>query len=99
MTIAKKTSKKKPEVTETETQRGDISGLGESVVKLYDKSNSETLCYIGFQEGERKIFFPKAVVPEQVEAVVEFLNKKKFNRHISNSAFDKAQEFADRKFN
>ena len=88
---------KKTEVSETPASRNQISGFGDSVVKLSDRNTGEIICYVGVQEGEEKVFF-KPVTPDQLEAVHELLHKKKFNKHISNERFDKAQEFADRKF-
>lgn len=88
----------KKAVTETPTTRNDLSGFGDNVVKLTDSQTSEVLAYIGRLNGEEKVHFSRPVNADQLEAVFELLQKKKFNKHISNERFDKAQEFADRKF-
>lgn len=88
----------KKEVTESQTGRSDMGGFGDAVVKLTDHETGEVVAYIGMQEGEQKVHFAKAVTPDQVIAVSELLERKKFGKHISNERFDKAQAFADRKF-
>lgn len=88
----------KKAVNVTQTSRNDISGLGDNVVKLTDQSSGEILAYIGRQEGEEKVHFAKPVTFDQLESVYELMQKKKFTKHISNERFDKAQEFANRKF-
>jgi len=88
----------KKAVTETPTTRNDLSGFGDNVVKLTDPHTSEVLAYIGRLEGEEKVHFSKPVSFDQLEAVFELMQKKKFTKHISKERFDKAQEFADRKF-
>jgi hypothetical protein len=85
-------------VTETPTSRNDISGFGDNVVKLTDKESGEILAYIGLINGEEKIHFTKPITPDQVEAVSELLQKKKFTKHISQERYEKAQDFANRKF-
>lgn len=90
--MAKKT------VTETPVGRNDLSGFGDNVVKLTDQTTGEVVAYIGIQQGQELIHFPKPITPEQVDAVNELVQKKKFNKYISNERFDKAQEFADRKY-
>lgn len=88
----------KKEVTESPASSNDLSGFGESFVKLTDKDTGQIVCYVGIHKGTEKVFFDRLVEPEQVEAVVELLQKKKFNKHIGKEQFDKAQEFANRKF-
>jgi len=86
------------EVIETPTARNDFLGFGDNVVKLIDPQTSELLAYIGRLKGEEKVYFSNPITFEQLEAVYELIQKKKFNKHVSNERFDKAQEFADRKF-
>ena len=88
----------KKQVTETQTGRNDLSGFGDSVVKLTDKDTGEVVAFIGMQQGEEMVYIPKPITAEQLEAVSELVQRKKFNKHISNERFDKAQAFADRKF-
>jgi hypothetical protein len=85
-------------VTEAPTGRQDLSGFGENVVKLNDPDTGETIAFVGVQQGEERIHFPKPITADQVEAVSELLQRKKFTKHISNERFDKAQAYADRKF-
>lgn len=91
------TQKKKKEVAESPNSR-DISGFGDSVVKLTDKETGEVIAFIGVQQGEERVHIPKPITPDQLEAVSELVQRKKFTKHISNERFDKAQAFADRKF-
>ena len=83
--------------TVTESPSNAVSGLGEHVVELKDESG-QVVAFVGIQNGEERIHFSKVVSPEQVEAVSELLQKKKFTKHISKQRFDDAQAFADRKF-
>ena len=79
-----------------ESISNDIAGFGNNVVKLTE--SGIVLAYIGMQDGHEKVYFPKPVTSERLESVYEFMQKKKFNKFITNEQFDKAQEFADRKF-
>lgn len=88
---------KKSEIQETPNTR-DLAGFGENVVKLTDKDSGELVCFLGKSNGEEKIFFGKAVSPGQVEAVAEFIQRKKFQKFVGKDDFSKAQEYADRKF-
>ena len=88
----------KKEVTKTPTGRNDLSGFGDAVVKLTDKETGEVVAYIGVQQGEERVHIPKPLTPDQLEAVSELVQRKKFTKHISNERYDKAQAFADRKF-
>ena len=87
----------KKEVTASSNSK-DVSGFGENVVKLTDKESGETVCFLGKIAGNEQVFFGKAVSPDQVEAVAEFLQRKKIHKHIENNHFDKAQDYANRKF-
>jgi hypothetical protein len=90
-------SQKKKEVSESPASR-DLSGFGEAVVKLTDKETGQVVAFIGMQQGEEKVHIPNPLTPDQLEAVHDLVQRKKFNKHISNERFDKAQAFADRKF-
>ena len=93
-----KTTRKKKAVAETPTNQNDLTGFGENVVKLTDSMSGQILAYVGKQGGEEKVHFAKPITVDQLEAVHELLQKKKFNKHISNERFDRAQEYANRKF-
>ena len=88
----------KKELKESDENRNNLSGFGDNVVKLTDKETGETVAYIGKQDGEERIHFAKTVTPDQLEAVHELVQKKKFNKHILKDRFDKAQAFADKRF-
>jgi len=81
-----------------ETTSRELAGFGENVVKLTDKSSGEIVCFLGKSGEEEKVFFGKAVSPEQVDAVSEFLQRKKLQKYIGKGDFEKAQVYADRKF-
>jgi hypothetical protein len=51
--------KKIVEINASET----ISGLGEEVVKILDAESGESICYIGHQNEEHRIFFSRPIVP------------------------------------
>lgn len=72
-------------------------GAERHVVKLTDNSG-EVVCLLGKSAGEEKIFFGKAVSPDQVEAVAEFLQRKKIHKHLARNEFEQAQQYADKKF-
>ena len=91
-----KTTRKKKVVAETPTNH--LTGFGENVVKLTDSTSGEILAYVGKQNGEEKVHFAKPITVDQLEDVYELLQKKKFNKHISKERFNRAQEYADRKF-
>lgn len=88
----------KKQVTESPSGRNDVGGFGDAVVKLTDKETGEVVAFVGMQAGEEKVHFAKAITPDQVEAVSELLQRRKFTKHISKERFDKAQAYADRKF-
>jgi len=85
-------------LNETATTRNDISGFGDNVVKLTDPQTGQVLAYIGKLEGEDKVHFTLPVSLDQLEAVYELMQKKKFTKHIFKERFVEAQEFANRKF-
>jgi hypothetical protein len=88
----------KKEVTETPTASPKPERSFRPVVKLTDKETGEVVAYIGVQQGEERVHIPKPLTPDQLEAVSELVQRKKFTKHISNERYDKAQAFADRKF-
>lgn len=90
-------AKKKTEIHETPNSR-DLAGFGASVVKLTDKESGELVCFLGKSNGEEKVFFGKAVSFEQIEAVADFIQRKKFQKLVGKDEFDKAQIYADKKF-
>lgn len=95
---ASKRTVSKRTVIETPTTRNELSGFGDNVVKLTDSETAEVLVFIGKQEGEDKVYFPKPISLEQLHTIFDLLSKKKFNKYLFSEQFDKAQEFADRKF-
>ena len=76
----------------------EIIGFGDKVVKITDQETGEVVAYFGIQDEKEKVYFSKPISIEGLEAVHELLQKKKFNKHIANERFDKAQNFANRKF-
>ena len=76
----------------------EIAGFGDKVVKITDQETGEVVAYFGIQNEKEKVYFSKPISIEGLEAVNELLQKKKFNKHIANERFDKAQNFANRKF-
>lgn len=88
---------KKTEVHETPNAH-DLEGFGENVVKLTDKDSGEVVCFLGKSDGKEKVFFGRAVSPDQVEAVAELLQRKKLHKYIGKDEFEKAQQYANRKF-
>jgi hypothetical protein len=73
-----------------------LAGFGENVVQLTDKDLQEVIAYVGVLQGEEKLFLPRPVSLDQLEAVTEFFQKKKFAKHLSNENYQKAQDFADK---
>jgi hypothetical protein len=88
---------KKKEIHESNGDN-EISGFGDNVVKLKDKDTGEVVAFIGTQNGEERVYFPKAITFEQVEAVSELLGRKKLQKHLHRERFEKAQAYADKKF-
>lgn len=86
-------------VVESEAnQQTGVAGFGINTIKLTDKLSGETVAYIGKLNNEDRIHFTKSLSIEQALAVLELISKKKFNRYMSTERFQKAQEFANRKF-
>lgn len=79
-------------------QQTGVAGFGINTIKLTDRRSGETIAYIGKLNEEDKIHFTKSLSIEQALAVLELISKKKFNRYMSTERFEKAQEFANRKF-
>jgi hypothetical protein len=86
--------KKIVEINASET----ISGLGEEVVKILDAESGESICYIGHQNEEHRIFFSRPIGIEEIDAVRELVHKKKFSKALVNGKIEKAQRLADKKF-
>jgi hypothetical protein len=89
------TPKKKVVVQETPSR--DVAGFGENVIKLTAESG-EIVCFIGKIDGKEQVFFGKAVTPDQLEAVMDFLSRKKTQKYLEKDRFADAQEYANRKF-
>lgn len=73
-------------------------GLGEETVKIIDADVDQVICFIAKKNNEEQVYFPKPASLAQIEAVVELIQRKKFNRFMDEGKIDKAQEYADRKF-
>jgi hypothetical protein len=86
--------KKIVEINASET----ISGLGKEVVKILDAESGESICYIGHQNEEHRIFFSRPIGIEEIDAVRELVRKKKFSKALVNGKIKKAQKLADKKF-
>lgn len=76
-------------VTESPTGKQDLSGFGDSVVKLSDPETGEVVAFIGVQQGEQRVHFPKPISVDLVEAVNDLLQRNKFHKHISKERYDK----------
>lgn len=76
----------------------DLSGLGDSVVKILDADNGNCICYIGVKDENEVVHFTKPVCLEALRAVVELMNKKKFGKALNSGNIEKAQKFANKKF-
>lgn len=79
-------------------QKGEMAGFEGPAVRLFDALNDETVCHIGIIKGEEAAYFHRPVSLEELETIVELLHKKKMRKHLSNGDIEKAQEFANRKF-
>lgn len=75
-----------------------VGGLGDDVVKIIDADDDKTICFIGFKNDIEQVHFAKPANIEQLEAVLELLHKKKFQRYLNHGKIEKAQAFANRKF-
>lgn len=73
-------------------------GLGEETVKIIDADVDQVICFIAKKNDEDQIYFPKPASLAEIEAVVELLQRKKFNRFMNEGEIEKAQEYANRKF-
>lgn len=94
------TTKTKPKKQMISTNAdSELSGLGRDTVKLVDADTGSCLCYIGIRNDEEFVHFTKPVTVETLEAIAELINKKKFGKALNSGDIDKAQKFADRKFN
>jgi hypothetical protein len=79
-------------------QKAEIVGFEGVPIRLFDSLNDETVCHIGKIKGEEAAYFHRPVSLEELETIVELLQKKKMRKHLSNGDIEKAQEFANRKF-
>ena len=77
----------------------ELSGLGRDTVKLVDAESGSCLCYIGIRNDEEVVHFTRPVNIETLEAVADLINRKKFGKALNSGDIEKAQKFADRKFN
>lgn len=75
-----------------------IAGLGKEVVKILDAESGESICYIGHQNEEHRIFFSRPIGIEEIDAVRELVRKKKFSKALVKGKIKKAQKLADKKF-
>ena len=83
----------------TESPSKDISGFGDSVVKITD-GHGRTVCFIGRKTNEPKelVHFPSPVSVEVIASVQSLLEKRKMRKALNNGNYEKAQKFADRKW-
>lgn len=65
-----------------------------SVINLNDAKTGQTLAFF----GNGLIEFQRSLTTAQIQAISKLLKKKKFNRYIEKEKFEKAQEFANKKF-
>lgn len=104
LSVAKKTLQ--------ESKTKGIAGLGDNLVTLTDQTTGTVVARVqiaipksdntpglnGSISEIGKIHFPSVVDLDQLEAVLEFCQKKKFNKLVKNGDLQQAQEFANRKF-
>lgn len=76
----------------------EISGFGDSVIKITDQETGKPIAFIGKENTEEKIHLPQSVTLEQFQAISELIAKKKLNKFLEENEFHKAQEFVDRKW-
>ena len=76
----------------------DITGFDNEVVKITDATTGNAVCHIGLIHGIESVYFTRPMSLEDLEAIVELMNKKKMQKHLTNGNYDKAEEFANRKF-
>ena len=75
-----------------------LAGLGENVVRIVDADTGDGICYIGQKNEEHQIFFSRPIGLEEIEAISDFIKKKKFLRAMKKGKLEKAQKLADKKF-
>jgi hypothetical protein len=73
-------------------------GLGEETVKIIDADIDQVICFIAKKNDEEQVYFPKPASLAQIEAIIELIRRKKFNRFMDEGKIEKAQEYANRKF-
>lgn len=88
------------ELRESETGRSEIGGFGDNVIKITD-GYGKVVCYIGRTVNEPKelVHFPTPVPVEVIAGVQKLLEKRKLRKALDKGNLDKAQKFANRKWN
>ena len=77
-----------------ESPDNNYSGFGRNVVKLTNQFGS-VVCLIGEHD---MVWFPRPCTFEELQAVSEILHKKKMRKALNHQDFQKAQDFANKKF-
>jgi len=87
------------ELRESTTGKHEISGFGDSVVKISD-SDGKTICYIGRTSANNKemVHFPSPVPVDLVAGVQVLLEKRKMRKALDAGDYEKAQRYADKKW-
>jgi hypothetical protein len=78
----------------TESHDNTYAGFGKNVVRLSNAYGS-TVCIIGEHD---QVWFPRAITFDELQAVAHILDKKKMRKALDHHNFEKAQHYADRKF-
>lgn len=86
-------------IIEQSTTSSDLAGMGKELVKLKNMKTGEVLAFIGEFNGNECVNFTKPIKIDDLIAVAEIIQKKKFNKAISKNNFDKAEGFINKKFN
>ena len=92
----------KKSVQEIPAEKSEISGFGDNVVKIIDSETGRVVCFIGKQKGlhensEEVLHFPSPVPFALVEAVSEFMDKRKMRKALDKGDYEKVQRYADKK--
>lgn len=96
--VSKETKRPKSDVVAHKSFE-EISGFGDNVVKVVDVNTGVDICFITMIDDEEKVFFNKVTNLAQIEAVADLLHKKKFSKLLTNGKIEKAQSYANKKFN
>lgn len=86
-------------IVEQAATTSDLAGMGKELIRLKNTKTGEVLAFIGQFENKECISFPRPIKFEDVIAVAEILQKKKFNKAMNKNEFDKAEGFMNKKFN